>query len=383
MRSIDFKWSDTGYVLVCCTSREACTDFAAEYLRRNADTAGGVADFISGYRKGFLQKEPTISELLVSQRPRKERAEFQKRMEQHLAELGLEMYKYRRPKSIGGEALRCWSCLYAALTGAKKFLLMDFGTPESIQTTARLAKWLQNVCDECSIVWVSATDDETVLCQEIFPYCGSHLYRCRDMWRLEGDRLTAIDRDALRARHEAAVAAEIRRREEALEAEKRRKAEAQAAEFARQQAEAKRLWESREYWPMLDVCNKLIPQGSREACLYAYAAWASEGVDNGIKSYAARLLYECNQPDLLIRMGKKYMEYVEQHMDEAKTDEKMKTLVITQLLDARDAFKTAAELGSADACYEAAKLHLRYQCSFSSYSFSIDLRKSVWPDLLR
>ena len=417
MRVEDFRWNEPGYALVCAASREESAAFAGAYLRRNADVAGGILHCISNYKTGFLRKKMTILELLVDQRPKGERAAFKQKLEQNLAAAGLEGFKYRQPNSMGSETLFRWSCLYAALTGAKKFLVQDVGSSQSSQTTAQLVEWLQANCTNCSVVWVSAADDQDSMTRSIFSRGLSHLDRSRKFWHLQGGSLSEMDMEAMLARHQANLEEERRRQEEAreaarktawatkiqeacrladegkyrealdlceqvvaeggslpelnvealmencrveLEEARRRRKEALEAAWVVQLEEANRLADVGEYGKALDLCDMMVSDGSREAGILAGAIWKILGENTHIKSRAEEIAGRSDAPSVLNMLAKHVYAEVENYDAEQEQDKDKEQDIIRKLHKAADLYSKSAWLGDVEDCYCAAKLHLSY-----------------------
>lgn len=352
MRMEEFLWNEPGYVLVCTASRDEGMAFADAYLRRNVDTEGGILSCIRNYKTGFLRKKMTITELLVDQRPRSERAAFKQKLEQNLAAAGLADFKYRAPNSMGSETLIRWSCLYAALTGSKKLLVRDDGSPKSGQSTAQLVEWLKAYCAGCSIVWVSASDAPESLARGIFQHGLTHLNHSRKLWHLQNGSLTELDREEQLANYRAR-----------LDEERRRQKAARQAEWAAKLKEARRLADAGDYPKALDLCEPMVAEGSRDACLFVCDLWENSGDDYKSRLRAEAMVGKCSVPSVLNKLAKKAFADAKMIASKEKVDEETRSVIIHTLEEARKWYSKSASLGDAEGCYRAAELHLTYEYS--------------------
>ena len=380
MRIEDISWNQPGYTLVYCGSKEQMFDFVDRFRVKSPQICGPVYDWMANYKAGFLQKKMTILELVTAKTPKRQRADFQREVQRHMQNLGLTMFKDRRPNSMSTERHQVWSCMCGAMWGEKSFLIRDFGTQDSGALAAQLMTWLRNYDKNISVVWVSACSEDG-LYQAIYPDGSTHIEHCDRIWHLESGAMSAMDPDTLRVKlqekriQEQARQEAQRRQREAEEQAKREEERRRRLEEEQARKEAKRLFREER----LQEAIEMEAYGLEQAALERYLILARDGVqDAGYRavklllsgsvsnyyadpfSMAEDVARASGNPKAYILLGDRERECVDEESEEVRTEENAQMIQSMSLKYALDYYACAAKLGDGEGCFKAALLLMEY-----------------------
>lgn len=296
-------------------------------------------------------------DVLVDNTPKAKRANVEQQIRTYMDTLGLTMYKDRQPIAMGSSAQYVWTVLTDAIWGQDKFLLRDDGSAASRQSAARLTAWLRSFQPKSSIVWLTTCSEEALL-QPIFQDSSACYlaYSSQFLKQMQGE-LVEVSYAELQAKLQA-----LKSEEEARKAKQRAQWVASMSEQMKQGAE---LEKAEKFTEALALYDKLSEGGWPDAMVTAARLYYEEkGSEYLLDQWhkAERLCHKANTIEGWILMADRTMDRVKLYDIKTCTEEE-KGYVIDHLQNAVVFYRYATEMGSTEACYKLAKLHLRYSFS--------------------
>ena len=376
MKYSEFKWNETGLAIIFGGDAAARSAFCETFAATHRNYRTSVLDILESRKKGFLQKDPIVTELLIANTPRAQRAAFQQQLNAQMGKLGLDTYQYRKPYSMANGTRYLWSVLADALWGNRCFLISDDGSDDDHATALQTVKWLMSLDARMSVVWFTGCSEET-----FYDYYY-YLDACTDFWRAEQGGLTRVSRAAIVEQR-----AELRRQEEERK-ERLRKEEEARQERLRKEEEERRARLEAEMQVEMDAAAKARKEVRFGDALEIYESLIAKdwvpAMEEAAKLYMHMLGKEAPQKQiergtqlcLRARTSECWLLLAERSvtskqgliaMGSDKLTQEEKEQVVQALTEAAGYYKMAVEAeATADALYKAALFHLRY--AFHGYT---------------
>ncbi len=354
MKYSDFRWDRTGVVIVYGADESARKAFRETFASTHRDFCSTTFDYIRNYKKGFLQRDRTIVEVLVDHVPKAQRAAFAEKLKGQIDRVGLTTFKDRTPKAMAGDSQYRWTVLASALQGQRKLLVYDSGDAASHSGAMQMVRWLYGYDAKMSVVWLTGIPEETLLEEPFFLNIGAAFYSA------ENGGLTEITRDEMLEKKESH---EIRKQQ--IEAERRARWE---AEMAAKMEKGIALEKAEKYVEALAVYEPLCEERYIPAMLAAAKLYfASKGSQFFLDQWdrAKVLCRRADTAESWIVMGdheaRNMSKAIEDYNKNPSQDDKHH--LVNRLAEAGYCYRQAAETGSPEGIYKAAEFHLMYNYS--------------------
>lgn len=342
----EFIWNEYGLAMIYNADKSAQDDFYAAFATTHRDFLSNTMNTISGYKKGFLQKDRTIVEFLIEQTPKAQRTSFAQALSQQMGRINLTQFKDRRPTSMGDQARYRWAVLADALWGKRKFIVRDDGSESSHIDAKQLVRWLLSVDPKMSVVWLSGCSEETLLEDSM------NLRYCINFWRVQQDGLAVVH------------TADLRQQKNDIEAERMARLE---AEMAPKMENARKLARDKKYSEALSIYEALSEQGWKPAMveaanLYFYNVdhtFSTSGWERG-----ESLCERANTVESKLLLGSfKETQATSAMRNNKETGRDQVNYIINCLTKAVRCYMNAADRNSVEGCYYAASLLMQYGAS--------------------